>query len=323
MKIIELGQDRLERLFCNWTRCHPVNADLHDLQAGIFEFREKLTSEEKTVSGQAGGKAQFAAVANKFDNIRMHKRLAADQSDPHRAKLTNFPYPFFQIVEARMRPAVVVLGAIGTIEITAIGHVKTALQRFAVDEALARFQNVIARKFAADFVEKLHAMTKEHAAYDNLPAKQSRWEISLHNASDLLGESQRPPGNPPAINRAPASPSATANTHTKNDRILTSWPNLAHPINHAFGSVRHRLVPFRQKFGQNRKVLHWMPRGFRIGLNVDNVGRRMPGKVLLEVGPGAGQDPAASIETRDRSAEDVTRERKRCDVARGRASVSV
>src|SRR5438552_14328697 len=111
--------------------------------------------------------------------------------------------------------------------------------------------------------------------------------------------------------------------HTKNDRIPTSWPNLAHPINHAFGSVRHRLVSFRQKFGQNRKVLHWMLRGFRIGLNVDNVGRRMPGKVLLEVGPGAGQDPPASIETRDRSAEDVTRERKRCDVARGRTSVSV
>jgi len=85
-----------------------------------------------------------------------------------------------------MRPAVVVLGAIGTIEITTIRHVKTALQRFAVDQALARFQNVIAGKFAADFVEKLHAMMKEHAAYDNLPAKQSRWEISLHNAATFF-----------------------------------------------------------------------------------------------------------------------------------------
>ena len=27
-------------------------------------------------------------------------------------------------------------------------------------------------------------MMKEYAAYDNLPAKQSRWEISLHNARD-------------------------------------------------------------------------------------------------------------------------------------------
>jgi hypothetical protein len=30
------------------------------------------------------------------------------------------------------------------------------LQRFTVDEALARFQNVITGKFAADSVEKLH-----------------------------------------------------------------------------------------------------------------------------------------------------------------------
>jgi len=57
-----------------------------------------------------------------------------------------------------MRPAVVVLGAIGTIEITAIRHVKTALQRFAVEETLTGFQNFIAGKFAADFVEKLHAV---------------------------------------------------------------------------------------------------------------------------------------------------------------------
>jgi hypothetical protein len=39
----------------------------------------------------------------------------------------------FFIVEARMRPAVVVLGGIGTIEIATIRHVKTALQRFPVD----------------------------------------------------------------------------------------------------------------------------------------------------------------------------------------------
>ena len=72
-----------------------------------------------------------------------------------------------------MRPAVVVLGAIGTIEIATIRDVKTALQRFAVEETLTRFQNVIAGKFTADFIEKLHAITKEYAAYDNLPAKQS------------------------------------------------------------------------------------------------------------------------------------------------------
>jgi hypothetical protein len=39
---------------------------------------------------------------------------------------------------------------------------------------------------------------------------------------------------------------------------LLFWlrPNLANPINDTFGSVRHRLVSFRQKFGQNRKVSH-------------------------------------------------------------------
>src|SRR5213075_708157 len=151
-----------------------VNADLHHLQAGIFQFREKLTSEKKAVGGQAGGKAQLATVANEFDNIRMHERLAADESDPHGAQLTNFPYPFFQIVEARMRPAVVVLGAIGTIEITTIRDVKTALQRLTVDQALTRFQNIITGKFTADFAKKLHAMMKGHPAYDNLPPKQSR-----------------------------------------------------------------------------------------------------------------------------------------------------
>src|SRR6266566_2544601 len=105
--------------------------------------------------------------------------------------------------------------------------------------------------------------------------------------------------------------------------IPVNWPNLAHSVNHAFDSVCYRLVQFRQKFGQNRKVLHWMLRGFRVGLNIDNVGRRMPGKVLLEGGPGAGQDPAASIEPRDRSAEDIPGKRKCCDIARGRTSVSV
>ena len=108
-----------------------------------------------------------------------------------------------------------------------------------------------------------------------------------------------------------------------NDRIPTGWSNLAHPINHAFGSVHNRLVSFRQKFGQNWKILHWILRTFRVGLNIDNVGWRMPGKILLEGGPGAGRGPAAGIKTRDRSAENITREREGCDVAAGRTSVSV
>src|SRR6476469_2056086 len=106
-------------------------------------------------------------------------------------------------------------------------------------------------------------------------------------------------------------------------QLNTAQPNLAHPVNDPFGSVRHWLVPVRQKFRQDRKVLHWIVRTFRVGLNIDNVGRWMPGKILFQNGPGAGQDPAASIETRDRSTEDITRERIRLDVTRGRTSVSV
>ena len=78
-----------------------------------------------------------------------------------------------------MRPAVVVLGAIGTIKVATVCDVKTALQRFPVEETHTGFQNVIAGEFAADLVEKLHAMMKGHPAYDNLPAKQSPWDIGL------------------------------------------------------------------------------------------------------------------------------------------------
>ena len=104
---------------------------------------------------------------------------------------------------------------------------------------------------------------------------------------------------------------------------LSDRPDLAHPINHTFSDVRDRLVPFVQKFGENRKVLYLVLLGSRVGLNINNVDRRMPGKILLEGGPGAGQDPAASIETGDPSAEDITGERKRCDITRGRTPVSV
>ena len=91
-----------------------------------------------------------------------------------------------------MRPAIVVFSAISAIEVALVRYIKTTLQRFAVYETLTRFQNVIAGEFATDFIEKLHAMMKERTAYDNLPAKQSRWEISLHNARDPLGEFQQP-----------------------------------------------------------------------------------------------------------------------------------
>jgi hypothetical protein len=57
-----------------------------------------------------------------------------------------------------MRPAIVVLGAISAIEIALVRYIKAALQRFAVTETLSRFQNVVAGKFATDFVEELHAV---------------------------------------------------------------------------------------------------------------------------------------------------------------------
>src|SRR5436190_17895040 len=138
-KIIELRENCLEGLLRNRARRHSIHADLHDLEPGVFQFRDEFTREEEPISGQARGKPEFAAVTNEFHNIRMHERLAADESDAHGAKLANFPYPFFQIVEARMRPAIVVFGAIGTVEIPTVRDVKTALQRFAVGQTLTRF----------------------------------------------------------------------------------------------------------------------------------------------------------------------------------------
>ena len=77
---------------------------------------------------------------------------------------------------------------------------------------------------------------KERPAYDNLPAKQSRWDL-----------------------------------------IPTSWPNLAHPINHTFGSIRHPLGDASQN--------------------------------LLERCPRPRHNSVATVETGDGSAEHLTRER--------------
>jgi hypothetical protein len=92
-----------------------------------------------------------------------------------------------------MRPAIVVFGTITAIEVAPVRYVKATLQRFAVSETLSRFQNVIAGKFATDFIEKLHAMMKEEAAYDNLTAKQSGWRYRFIMPATLLGEFQRHP----------------------------------------------------------------------------------------------------------------------------------
>ena len=59
-----------------------------------------------------------------------------------------------------MRPAIVVFGAISAIEVALVRHIKAALQRFAVTKTLSRFQDVLAVKFTADFVEQLHAVDR-------------------------------------------------------------------------------------------------------------------------------------------------------------------
>jgi hypothetical protein len=65
-----------------------------------------------------------------------------------------------------------------------------------------RRNRVIAGKFAVDFTEELHAMMKEYGAYDNLPAKQSRWEIyHFITPATFLGCD-----NPPEISRASVIP---------------------------------------------------------------------------------------------------------------------
>jgi hypothetical protein len=49
-----------------------------------------------------------------------------------------------------------------------------------------RRNRVIAGNSRPDFAEELHAMMKEYAAYDHLPAKQSRPEVPPRNTRDLL-----------------------------------------------------------------------------------------------------------------------------------------
>ena len=64
-----------------------------------------------------------------------------------------------------------------------------------------RRNSVIAGKFAADFSEELHAMMKEYAAYDNLPAKHRAGRYHFITPATFLGCN-----NPPAISRASVIP---------------------------------------------------------------------------------------------------------------------
>jgi hypothetical protein len=46
-------------------------------------------------------------------------------------------------------------------------------------------------------------MMKEHAPYDNLPAKQSRWEYPFITPATFLESFKRPSENPPALGDSP------------------------------------------------------------------------------------------------------------------------
>ena len=94
-------------------------------------------------------------------------------------------------------------------------------------------------------------------------------------------------------------------------------------INYTLSGARNRMVMFPQKLRENRKVAYWGLCGLRVGLNIDDVGWRVSGKILLESAPGAGQNPFTGIQTWDASPENMARKRESCDVAAGRTPVSL
>src|SRR5438105_8662005 len=106
------------------------------------------------------------------------------------------------------------------------------------------------------------------------------------------------------------------NTANRNGRKLRL--NIG-PINHTFRGSCHRLVPLREKLGQNREVPHWVPLA-GLGLVVDDVSRRVLRKIFFKRCPRARPNPAPSVDTRRQSAENVTCERKGRDVATGGSS---
>src|SRR5215813_15400537 len=120
----------------------------------------------------------------------MREWLTADESDAHGPKITNLPHPFFQIVNARMRPAVIVFGAISAVQIALVRHVQTALQRLSVFETLSRFQDVVAGEFAADFVQQLHAVERYEVVYGLLSAMQLIRRLSCSPCGYLPKRSQ-------------------------------------------------------------------------------------------------------------------------------------
>ncbi len=117
-----------------------------------------LRGEEETVGRQAGGESELAAVTDDLDHVRMQQRLAAHERDSHRPEIADFADPKLEVLELRMRLRVIVFRAVGAIEIALIGQVEAALERLAIEDALAGFEQVIAGEFAADFIEQVHGI---------------------------------------------------------------------------------------------------------------------------------------------------------------------
>src|ERR1051326_6156251 len=86
----------------------------------------------------------------------MGEWFAADERDPHRAEIADLFDPKLQVFQLGMWLRVIVFDAIGAIEIALGGKIETALQRLAIEEPLARFEQVVAGKFAADSIKQVH-----------------------------------------------------------------------------------------------------------------------------------------------------------------------
>ena len=71
---------------------------------------------------------------------------------------------------------------------------------------------------------------------------------------------------------------------------------VVHPIDHALGGPRDRVITLRQQASKNRKIAHRIVRVLRRNLDIDDIGRRMLRKIFFECVPSAGHDPRAGID---------------------------
>src|SRR5207248_10364967 len=76
------------------------------------------------------------------------------------------------------------------------------------------------------------------------------------------------------------------------------------PMNHTFRGSCDRLVPLREKLGQNREGPHWIPLA-GLGLVVDDISRRAPRKIF-KCCSCARQKPVPSVPTWPPAPENVT-----------------